>query len=139
MVGLSHCLSLWSLSRLQTFQEVEDGEEPVSELCAGEKSPLDKSFSQSSLYRRKSTRGSSFAASEGKKDEKEKFQDDQDKTEEVSCAARLLGLGGWVKTSGLRSKKDQKSFVKRIFFTSSTACVLYAFTLQPNNHQKSYH
>ncbi len=49
-----------------------------------EKSPLTKSFSQSSLKRRKSTRGSSFAASIGDKDEKEKFSQDQDKTEEVN-------------------------------------------------------
>lgn len=84
---------MWFLSLLQTFQEVEDGVEPDSELCASEKSPMDKSFSQSSLYRRKSKRGSSFAASEGKKDEKEKFQDDQDKTEEVSYAARMPWFG----------------------------------------------
>ncbi|XP_076594196.1 ATP-dependent translocase ABCB1 [Chaetodon auriga] len=71
-----------SLVTMQTFQKVEDGEEAECELPAGEKSPLVKTFSQSSLHRRKSTRGSSFAVSEGDKEEKEKFKCDQDKTEE---------------------------------------------------------
>ncbi|XP_070822421.1 ATP-dependent translocase ABCB1 [Chaetodon trifascialis] len=71
-----------SLVTMQTFQKVEDGEEAECELPAGEKSPLVKTFSQSSLHRRKSTRGSSFAVSEGDKEEKEKFKRDQDKTEE---------------------------------------------------------
>ncbi|KAG7242239.1 hypothetical protein INR49_024285 [Caranx melampygus] len=47
-----------------------------------EKSPLVKSFSQSSLYRRKSTRGSSMTASEGDRDDKDKFKHDEEKTEE---------------------------------------------------------
>lgn len=77
-------MSLWFLSPLQTFQEVEDGEEGDCELPAGEKSPEIKTFSQSSLYRRKSTRGSSFTASVGGKEEKKKTKDDQEKTDEVS-------------------------------------------------------
>lgn len=40
------------------------------ELSPGEKSPLEKTVSQSSIIRRKSTRGSSFAASEGTKEKK---------------------------------------------------------------------
>lgn len=48
--------------------EGEDAAEP--ELSAGEKSPLEKIVSQSSIVRRKSTRGSSFAASEGTIEEK---------------------------------------------------------------------
>lgn len=49
---------------------MEDETAAVSELSAGEKSPLEKTVSQSSIIRRKSTRGSSFAASEGTKEEK---------------------------------------------------------------------
>ncbi|XP_044065307.1 ATP-binding cassette, sub-family B (MDR/TAP), member 4 isoform X1 [Siniperca chuatsi] len=68
-----------TLVTMQTFQKVEDGEEADNE-SVDEKSPLVKSFSESSLYRRKSTRGSSFAASEGEKEEKNTYH--QDKTEE---------------------------------------------------------
>uniref|UniRef100_A0A671WT48 ATP-binding cassette, sub-family B (MDR/TAP), member 4 n=1 Tax=Sparus aurata TaxID=8175 RepID=A0A671WT48_SPAAU len=49
-----------SLVTMQTFQKAEDGEEDDCELSAGEKSPLAKTFSHSSIRRRKSTRGSSF-------------------------------------------------------------------------------
>lgn len=76
----------------QTFQKVEGGEEAECELSAGEKSPLVKTFSQSSLHRRKSTRGSSFAASEGEKEDKEKFKRDEEKTGEVSCGATSPGF-----------------------------------------------
>ncbi|KAI3361034.1 hypothetical protein L3Q82_013229, partial [Scortum barcoo] len=69
-----------TLVTMQTFQQVEEGQEADQELSAEEKSPLVKSLSQSSLHRRKSTRGSSFAASEAEKEEKEKCS--QDKTEE---------------------------------------------------------
>ena len=69
---------------------MEDGEEPDSEFAAGEMTPSIKSFSQSSLSGRKSTRGSSFAASEGKKEEKEKFKHDEEKSEEVSCGTVSL-------------------------------------------------
>lgn len=65
-------------------------EEAECELSPGEKSPLAKTISGSSLYRRKSTRGSSFAASEGEKESKEKVKDE---IEEVSCDATSLGLG----------------------------------------------
>ncbi|KAM8735723.1 ATP-dependent translocase ABCB1 [Acanthopagrus schlegelii] len=71
-----------SLVTMQTFQKAEDGEEDECEPSAGEKSPLAKTFSHSSIRRRKSTRGSSFTASEGDKDEKDKSKGDQDKTEE---------------------------------------------------------
>ncbi|XP_041798486.1 ATP-binding cassette, sub-family B (MDR/TAP), member 4 [Chelmon rostratus] len=71
-----------TLVTMQTFQKVEGGEEAECELSAGEKSPLVKTFSQSSLHRRKSTRGSSFAASEGEKEDKEKFKRDEEKTGE---------------------------------------------------------
>lgn len=73
---------------LQTFQKVEDAQEADYETVAGEKSPLVESFSQNSLYKRKTTRGSSFA-SEGKIEEKEKLKHDQDKTELVSCKTSL--------------------------------------------------
>uniref|UniRef100_A0A8C4I9G7 ATP-binding cassette, sub-family B (MDR/TAP), member 4 n=1 Tax=Dicentrarchus labrax TaxID=13489 RepID=A0A8C4I9G7_DICLA len=49
-----------TLVTMQTFQQIED-EEADSELFESEKSPLVKSPSKSSLHRRKSTRGSSFA------------------------------------------------------------------------------
>ena len=55
-----------------------------------EKRPLAKSVSQSSLHRRKSTRGSSFAGSEGDREEKEKLKDISEKPEEVSCGVTLL-------------------------------------------------
>lgn len=74
------------LSLPQTFQQVEEGEEADHELSAEEKSPLVRSLSHSPLQRRKSTRGSSFAVSEGEKKEKEKSL--QDITEEVSCELR---------------------------------------------------
>uniref|UniRef100_A0A4W6CGJ9 ATP-binding cassette, sub-family B (MDR/TAP), member 4 n=1 Tax=Lates calcarifer TaxID=8187 RepID=A0A4W6CGJ9_LATCA len=68
-----------TLVTMQTFQKAEEKEEEAEyELSADEKSPLVQSFSETSLFRRKSTRGSSFA-SEGKKEEKEKFTDDKDK------------------------------------------------------------
>ncbi|KAM3614454.1 uncharacterized protein V6R79_014590 [Siganus canaliculatus] len=70
-----------SLVTMQTFQKVDDEEEVDSELAEDEKSPLVKSFSRSSLHRRKSTRGSSFAASESGKDEKE-LEKDLDTTQE---------------------------------------------------------
>uniref|UniRef100_A0A8C4I6J3 ATP-binding cassette, sub-family B (MDR/TAP), member 4 n=1 Tax=Dicentrarchus labrax TaxID=13489 RepID=A0A8C4I6J3_DICLA len=70
-----------TLVTMQTFQQIED-EEADSELFESEKSPLVKSPSKSSLHRRKSTRGSSFAASEGDKEEKQKFKHDQ--AEEVN-------------------------------------------------------
>lgn len=57
-------------SSLQTFHKVEEENAAVPELPAGEKSPVEKAVSQSSIIRRKSTRGSSFAASEGTKEEK---------------------------------------------------------------------
>ncbi|KAM7420778.1 hypothetical protein PAMA_015141 [Pampus argenteus] len=72
----------YTLVTMQTFQKVEEGEEHEYEQSEDEKSPLVKSFSQSSLYRRKSTRGSSFAASEGEKEEKEKLRDITEKEDE---------------------------------------------------------
>uniref|UniRef100_A0A7N8XE83 ATP-binding cassette, sub-family B (MDR/TAP), member 4 n=1 Tax=Mastacembelus armatus TaxID=205130 RepID=A0A7N8XE83_9TELE len=69
-----------TLVTTQTFEEVEDGQEAEHELSAGEKSPLVKSLSDLSLNRRKSTRGSSFTASQRQKEEEKK--DAKDKTEE---------------------------------------------------------
>uniref|UniRef100_A0A7N5ZYI5 ATP-binding cassette, sub-family B (MDR/TAP), member 4 n=1 Tax=Anabas testudineus TaxID=64144 RepID=A0A7N5ZYI5_ANATE len=71
-----------TLVSMQTFEEAKEGEEAEYELSADEKSPLVKSFSESSLYRRKSTRGSSFAASDRGGEEKEKSNLDNDKAEE---------------------------------------------------------
>lgn len=76
---------LGRLFLLQSFQNVEDSEDSDSELSVIEKSPLIKSFSQSPLHRRRSTRGSSFAASEGTK-EKDKNEGDEDNIDEVSHA-----------------------------------------------------
>ncbi|XP_061572811.1 ATP-binding cassette, sub-family B (MDR/TAP), member 4 [Cololabis saira] len=70
-----------TLVTMQTFQKVEE-EEEESETPADEKSPLAINHTESSLYRRKSTRGSSFAASEGGKEGKEKLEDDKDKADE---------------------------------------------------------
>uniref|UniRef100_A0A7N8XWK2 ATP-binding cassette, sub-family B (MDR/TAP), member 4 n=1 Tax=Mastacembelus armatus TaxID=205130 RepID=A0A7N8XWK2_9TELE len=63
------------LSIPQTFEEVEDGQEAEHELSAGEKSPLVKSLSDLSLNRRKSTRGSSFTASQRQKEEEKKDEE----------------------------------------------------------------
>lgn len=71
------------LSRLQTFQKAEAGEEAQCEPSAEEKSPLVKSLSESTPYRRKSMRGSSVSASERGKEEKGKSDNDKDETEEV--------------------------------------------------------
>ncbi|XP_029359235.1 ATP-dependent translocase ABCB1 [Echeneis naucrates] len=71
-----------TLVTMQTFKKVNDGEETECEPCADEKSPSVKAFSQSSLYRRKSTRGSSMCASEGEKEDKEKLKYQEDKAEE---------------------------------------------------------
>ncbi|XP_071385297.1 ATP-dependent translocase ABCB1 [Centroberyx affinis] len=74
-----------TLVTMQTFQKVEEGEEAEYEQTMDEKSPSIMSFSETSLYRRKSTKGSSFIGSEGEKGEKgEKGEeeDGKDKTEE---------------------------------------------------------
>ncbi|XP_074509789.1 ATP-dependent translocase ABCB1 isoform X5 [Sebastes fasciatus] len=71
-----------TLVTMQTFQKAEETEEVEREQSADEKSPLVKSLSRSSLHRRKSTRGSSFAASEGDKEVKEKFKNDEIKEDE---------------------------------------------------------
>lgn len=70
-------------SSLQTFQKVENSETHTYETPSDEKSPIIEPFSQSSVYKRKSSRGASFA-SEGKTEEKKKFTHDQDKEEGVS-------------------------------------------------------
>lgn len=75
---------------LQSFQKLEDLEDSDYEPWVAEKSQLIESFSQSSVHRRSSTRGSSFAGSEGTKEEKEKFDCDQDNIEEVSCGPQTL-------------------------------------------------
>ncbi|XP_037532573.1 ATP-binding cassette, sub-family B (MDR/TAP), member 4 [Nematolebias whitei] len=69
-----------TLVTMQTFQKVEEGEEE-NELSMEEKSPTSNIISKSSLYKRQSTRGSSFTASTGEK-EKEVSNNDEDKTEE---------------------------------------------------------
>nr|ADQ20481.1 P-glycoprotein [Poeciliopsis lucida] len=70
-----------TLVTMQTFQKAEDDEDE-GELSPGEKSPMKDPMSESTLLRRKSTRGSSFAASAGEKGEKEKGKNDEDKAEE---------------------------------------------------------
>uniref|UniRef100_A0A8C5I326 ATP-binding cassette sub-family B member 5 n=1 Tax=Gouania willdenowi TaxID=441366 RepID=A0A8C5I326_GOUWI len=71
--GVYHTLVTMQVPR--TFEKVEEEEEDP-ELSAGEKSPLTKSFSECGPIRRKSTRGSSFAVSEGGKSDKEKYDDE---------------------------------------------------------------
>eukprot|EP00066_Takifugu_rubripes_P014676 XP_011603942.1 PREDICTED: multidrug resistance protein 1-like [Takifugu rubripes] len=70
------------LVTMQSFQKLEDLEDSDYEPWVAEKSQLIESFSQSSLQRRRSTRGSLLAVSEGTKEEKEKFECDQDNIEE---------------------------------------------------------
>lgn len=69
-----------TLVTMQTFRSKEESQD--SEPSADEKSPLVKSMSQSSLIRRKSTRGSSFAQSEGGKEENEKSTSDKAEEDE---------------------------------------------------------
>uniref|UniRef100_A0A8D3B7B9 ATP-binding cassette, sub-family B (MDR/TAP), member 4 n=1 Tax=Scophthalmus maximus TaxID=52904 RepID=A0A8D3B7B9_SCOMX len=71
-----------TLVTTQTFQKAEAGEEAQCEPSAEEKSPLVKSLSESTPYRRKSMRGSSVSASERGKEEKGKSDNDKDETEE---------------------------------------------------------
>ncbi|XP_068615681.1 ATP-dependent translocase ABCB1 [Brachionichthys hirsutus] len=66
-----------TLVTMQTFQKVDEEEDVDCNMSPGE-----VSLSHSSLFRRKSTRGSSFAASEGEKEEKEKLQNDPEKPDE---------------------------------------------------------
>ncbi|XP_027868031.1 ATP-dependent translocase ABCB1 [Xiphophorus couchianus] len=70
-----------TLVTMQTFQKAEDDEDE-GELSPGEKSPVKDPMRESTLLRRKSTRGSSFAASAGEKGEKEKGKNNEDKAEE---------------------------------------------------------
>uniref|UniRef100_A0A667Z073 ATP-binding cassette, sub-family B (MDR/TAP), member 4 n=1 Tax=Myripristis murdjan TaxID=586833 RepID=A0A667Z073_9TELE len=76
-----------TLVTMQTFQKVEENEEAECEQ-ADEKSPSVMSFSETSLYRRKYTKGSSFIGSEGEPGEKGKEveEDDKDKTNEEEKA-----------------------------------------------------
>ncbi|XP_047217708.1 ATP-binding cassette, sub-family B (MDR/TAP), member 4 isoform X1 [Girardinichthys multiradiatus] len=69
-----------TLVTMQTFQKAEEGEDD-GDLSSGEKSPKE-SVIEPPLLRRKSTRGSSFAASTGEKGDKAKAKDDEEKTEE---------------------------------------------------------
>uniref|UniRef100_A0A1A7WC62 ATP-binding cassette, sub-family B (MDR/TAP), member 4 n=1 Tax=Iconisemion striatum TaxID=60296 RepID=A0A1A7WC62_9TELE len=70
-----------TLVTMQTFQKEEEADEE-RELSAEEKSPTSSVFSKTSLFRRKSTRGSSFTASIGEKEEKDKLKSDEEKEEE---------------------------------------------------------
>ncbi|XP_054477289.1 ATP-binding cassette, sub-family B (MDR/TAP), member 4 [Anoplopoma fimbria] len=71
-----------TLVTMQTFQKVEEREEVECEHSVNEKSPLVKTLSQSSLHRRKISRGSSFAASEGEKEVKDKLKDSETEEDE---------------------------------------------------------
>lgn len=68
---------------LQTLQKVESDEEGDSESVAYDKSQLIESSSRSGKSWKKNKRSSSFAASEGKEEEAEKFRHDLDLREEV--------------------------------------------------------
>uniref|UniRef100_A0A1A8RVJ5 ATP-binding cassette, sub-family B (MDR/TAP), member 4 n=2 Tax=Nothobranchius rachovii TaxID=451742 RepID=A0A1A8RVJ5_9TELE len=70
-----------TLVTMQTFQKVEETDEE-RELSAEERSPTSNIVSKTSLFRRKSTRGSSFTASIGEKEEKEKSKGDEEKAED---------------------------------------------------------
>ncbi|KAM9310241.1 ATP-dependent translocase ABCB1-like [Pholidichthys leucotaenia] len=73
------------LVKMQTFEEEK---EEVEHEYFEEKSPGVKSFTETSLFRRKSNRGSSFAGSEGVKEEtKNKNEDEADEDEDVAPAS----------------------------------------------------
>ncbi|KAK5862309.1 hypothetical protein PBY51_017719 [Eleginops maclovinus] len=67
-----------TLVTMQTFQKEEETVEAQSEPSADEKSPFVHSNSRCSLKKRKTTRGSSFAVSEGDKEEKEKLDEEKE-------------------------------------------------------------
>ncbi|XP_024123995.1 ATP-binding cassette, sub-family B (MDR/TAP), member 4 [Oryzias melastigma] len=71
-----------TLVTMQTFQKADDGEE---ESDADEKSPLAKQLSDSSLFRRKSTRGSSVT-SDARKEERKSFKKDSKKEQDKDKA-----------------------------------------------------
>lgn len=73
---------------LQTFQKADDGEE---ESDADEKSPLAKQLSDSSLFRRKSTRGSSVT-SDARKEERKSFKKDNDKEQDKDKADEVSSV-----------------------------------------------
>ncbi|XP_038567411.1 ATP-binding cassette, sub-family B (MDR/TAP), member 4 isoform X2 [Micropterus salmoides] len=85
------------LVTMQTLEKVKDWEEADSE-SVDEKSPLVKSFSK--LYRRESSRGSSFVASEGEKEGKEKYhlnktEEDEDVPPVSFLKVMRLNLSEW--------------------------------------------
>lgn len=69
-----------TLVSMQTFQKNAEEEHEQS---ADERSPGIRSLSESSLFKRKSTKGASFKASEGDKEEKEKLTGDNLEDEDV--------------------------------------------------------
>ncbi|KAG7475856.1 multidrug resistance protein 1-like [Solea senegalensis] len=78
-----------TLVTTQTFEKAKEEKEAENETPAEEKSPL--SFSESSLYRRKSTRGSSMT-SQGGKEEKEKDGKNQTEEEEHVPTVSLIKI-----------------------------------------------
>ncbi|XP_013885095.1 multidrug resistance protein 1 [Austrofundulus limnaeus] len=70
-----------TLVTMQTFQKTKEGEEE-NEAMVEEKSPTSTSLSKASLFKRQSTRGSSFSASGREKEDKEVSKNDEDKTEQ---------------------------------------------------------
>uniref|UniRef100_A0AAQ4Q6T6 ABC-type xenobiotic transporter n=1 Tax=Gasterosteus aculeatus aculeatus TaxID=481459 RepID=A0AAQ4Q6T6_GASAC len=88
--GVYHTLVSMQVDTHGNISHYLEGEEAEWEHSADKKGPLARTLSQSSLHRRKSTRGTSFTASEGEKEGKEKLKDCV--TEEVSCAETSLNL-----------------------------------------------
>ncbi|KAM8869641.1 ATP-dependent translocase ABCB1 isoform 1-T1 [Spinachia spinachia] len=78
-----------TLVTMQTFQNVEEGDEVERggeaewEPSADKKGTLARTLSQSSLHRRKSSRGTSFTASQGEQEGKEKLKDCVTEEDEV--------------------------------------------------------
>lgn len=98
-------------------------------VSAGETSPLVK---------RKSTRGPSFAASEGKTE-----KHGQDKTEEVSCGATSLGLEWLGQHLDIKPQEKKYAMEKKqmfLFYNPHRLCNIIYSIVQPHNYQKSlYH
>ncbi|KAM4600373.1 ATP-dependent translocase ABCB1 [Polymixia lowei] len=88
-----------TLVTMQTFKKVDEGPEAEGGQAMDEKSPSVMSFAETSLYRRKSTKGSSFVGSEEGKGEQGKEKEDNEKTEEVPPVSFLevlhLNLPEW--------------------------------------------
>ncbi|XP_064862535.1 ATP-dependent translocase ABCB1-like [Oncorhynchus nerka] len=85
-----------TLVTMQTFKSPEEGEEAVEEQVLEEKSPSVTPFSETTLIRRKSTKGSSFIGSEKGDQDKTEVEEEDEEIPPVSFLKVLkLNLPEW--------------------------------------------